>query len=128
MPSEGRHSRHSGAHLPLLSPQQGLDTISDDYGLLSLGRSTVSDDLRPAGAAGGWTSPPPPPGPRDSHWSAAGRLRQEHLANEGRSDPASSGLNDQATAGSGPTRPSDERDSEPLLVSVAWERAGCLLL
>ncbi len=31
MPSEGRHSRHSVADLPLLLPQ-GPDTISDDYG------------------------------------------------------------------------------------------------
>ncbi len=31
MPSEGRHSRHSGAYLPQLL-QLGLDTISDDYG------------------------------------------------------------------------------------------------
>ena len=46
MPSEGRHSWHSGAHLPLLS---------------SPGRVTISDDYGPGGAAGGWTSPPPPP-------------------------------------------------------------------
>ncbi len=32
MPSEGLHSRHSGAYI-LQLPQQGLDTISDDYGL-----------------------------------------------------------------------------------------------
>ncbi len=30
MPSEGRHSKHSGAYLPL--PPLGLDSISDDYG------------------------------------------------------------------------------------------------
>ena len=46
------------------------------------------------------------------------------------SDPALSGLNDHTTtrAGSGPTRQSDARDSDPLLVSVAGARAGYLLL
>ena len=34
------------------------------------------------------------------------------------------GLNDYASTGSGPTRQSDARDSEPLLVSVDVARAG----
>jgi hypothetical protein len=42
----------------------------------------------------------------------------------GRSDPALRGLNDYASTGSGPTRQSDARDSEPLLVSVDAARAG----
>ena len=50
--------------------------------------------------------------------------RLEQLADVGRIDPAQSELNDHATTGSGPTRQSDARDSEPLLVSVAGARAG----
>ena len=45
----------------------------------------------------------------------------------GRSDLALCGLNDYASTGSGPTRQSDARDSEPLQVSVAGARAGDLL-
>ena len=64
--------------------------------------------------------------PRDSDESIAGR--PEQLADVGRSDPALSGLNGHAArAGSGPTRQSDARDSEPLQVSVDEARAGCLL-
>ena len=59
---------------------------------------------------------------RDSHESVAGR--PEQLADVGRSDPALRGLNDYASTGSGPTRQSDARDSEPLLVSVDVARAG----
>ena len=51
----------------------------------------------------------------------------EHLADVGRSDLELRGLNDYAFTGSGPTRQSDTRDSEPLLVSVAGARAGSLL-
>ena len=46
VPSEGRHSWHSGAHPPPPS---------------SPGRVTLSEDYGPGVAAGGWTSPPPPP-------------------------------------------------------------------
>ncbi len=42
-------------------------------------------------------------------------LLLEQLADVGRSDPAASGLNDYATIGSGQTRQSDERGSEPLI-------------
>ena len=42
----------------------------------------------------------------------------------GRSDLELRGLNDYASTGSGPTRQSDARDSEPLLVSVDVARAG----
>ena len=45
----------------------------------------------------------------------------------GRNDLELRGLNDYASTGSGPTRQSDARDSEPLHVSVAGERAGYLL-
>ena len=66
--------------------------------------------------------------PRDSNESAAGW--PEQLADVGRSNPALRGLNDHATTGSGPTRPSDARDSEPvqLSVTVAGVRAWYLLL
>jgi hypothetical protein len=47
MPLEGRHSRYSGAYLPLLPPP-GLDTISDDYGLAASYRRI---DLAAAGGA-----------------------------------------------------------------------------
>ena len=85
MPWEGRHSWHSGAHLPLLS-SPGLAIISDDYG--------------PGGAAGGWTSPSRccrrrHPHDSDSHDSAVGRMEQ--LADVVRSDSAASGLNDYST-------------------------------
>ena len=59
---------------------------------------------------------------RDLHESATGWMEQ--LADVGRIDPAPSGLNDHAFTGSGPTRQSDARDSETLLVSVAGARAG----
>ncbi len=49
--------------------------------------------------------------------------RLEQLADVGQSDPALSGRN-HATTGSGPTRQSDARDPEPLLVSVDEARAG----
>jgi hypothetical protein len=65
-------------------------------------------------------------GPRDSHESAVGQLEQ--LADEGRIDPAQSGLNDHATTGSGATCQSDARDSEPLLAPVAGHVPGILLL
>ena len=63
--------------------------------------------------------------PRDSHESAAGR--PEQLADVGRSDPTLRGLNDYASAGSGPTRQSNARDSRPLHVSVAGARAWSLM-
>ena len=53
--------------------------------------------------------------------SIAGRPRQ--LADVGRSDLELRGLNDYASTGSGPTRQSDARDSEPLLVLVDVARA-----
>ena len=59
---------------------------------------------------------------RDSNESVVDRAEQ--LADVGRSDPALSGLNDHATAGSKPTRQSDAQDSKPLHVSVAGARAG----
>ena len=59
---------------------------------------------------------------RDSNESVAGR--PEQLADVGRSYLALRGLNDYVSTGSGPTRQSDARDSEPLLVSVAGARAG----
>ena len=52
--------------------------------------------------------------PRNSNESVAGR--QEQLADVGRSDLELRGLNDYASTGSGPTRQSDARDSEPLHV------------
>jgi hypothetical protein len=55
-------------------------------------------------------------GPRDSHESAWGRLEQ--LAGVGRSELEESGLNDYDTMGSGPTRQSDARDSEPLVAEA----------
>ena len=48
----------------------------------------------------------------------------EQLADVGRSDLELRGLNDHASTGSGPTRQSDARDSEPLHVSVDVARAG----
>ena len=51
----------------------------------------------------------------------------DQLADVVWSYPALSGLNDHAPTGSGPTRQSDTRDSEPLNVSVAGARAGSLL-
>ena len=59
---------------------------------------------------------------RDSYESVAGR--PEQLADVGRSDPTLRRLNNHATTESGPTRQSDARDLEPLLVSVAGARAG----
>ena len=63
---------------------------------------------------------------RDSNESVAGR--PEQLADVGRSDPALRGLNDYASTGSGPTRQSDARDSEPLHVSVDEARAGFFII
>ena len=54
--------------------------------------------------------------PHDWHYSVAGR--PEQLADLGRSDLELRGLNDHATTGSGTTRQSDPRDSEPLIASV----------
>jgi hypothetical protein len=88
MPSEGRHSWHSGAYLPLLSYP---------------GRATISDET----TTGRVEQPEDGPSrrrrrhPRDSQESAVGRMEQ--LADVGRSGPAESGLNDHATFGSGPT-------------------------
>ena len=48
-------------------------------------------------------------------------------AGQSRSDLELRGLNDYASTGSGPTRQSDARDSEPLHVSAAGARAGSLL-
>ena len=53
--------------------------------------------------------------------TVAGRLEQ--LSNVGRNYLTLSGLNDHATTGSGPTRQSVARDSEPLHLSVAGARA-----
>jgi hypothetical protein len=143
MPSEGRHSRHSGAHPPLL-PSPGNATISGDYG--------------PDGAAGGWTSPPPPlargpDGIKDMHsgrcWrsSAAaradsqesgswrtgsrGRLREDCATSRGRADASS------PSGGSNPIyaccdgdhlRRSPQRDIKRrriyILLRRACERAG----
>jgi hypothetical protein len=61
-------------------------------------------------------------GQRDSHEFAVGRLEQ--LADVGRSESVLRGLNNHASTGSGQTRQSDARDSEPRLVSVAGARAG----
>ncbi len=82
-PSEGLCSRHSGTYpSPLLS---------------SAGSINVSDDCRPDGAAGGWTSSAPPQGST----ILSGLLRGQDGAAVGqaRIDPASSGLNDYATSG-----------------------------
>jgi hypothetical protein len=57
----------------------------------------------------------------DLYESAVGLLEQ--LADVGLSDPALRGLNSHDTSGSGPTRQSDARDSEPLHVSVDVARA-----
>ena len=59
---------------------------------------------------------------RDLNESVVGRAEQ--LADVGRSHLALRGLNDYTSTGSGPTRQSDARDSEPLLASVAWAHAG----
>ena len=70
---------------------------------------------------------PPPPchrRSRDSNESVAVRSDSEQLADVGRSDLELRGLNDYASTGNGPTRQSDARDSESLLVSVAVARAG----
>ena len=64
--------------------------------------------------------------------AAGNRVTRMSLSRAGRSswrtwawsDPALRGLNDYASTGSGPTRQSDARDSEPLLVSVDVARAG----
>ncbi len=48
--------------------------------------------------------------PRDSQEFVVGRMEQ--LTDVGRRYPAASGLNDNATFGSGPTRQSDARDSD----------------
>ncbi len=48
MPLEGQRSRHSVAYLPQL-PQQGLNTISDDY---SDGQATTCQRMDLAAAAG----------------------------------------------------------------------------
>ena len=58
--------------------------------------------------------------PRDLDKSIAGRPEQR----ADRSDLELRGLNYYASTGSGPTRQSDARDSEPLLVSVDVARAG----
>ena len=63
---------------------------------------------------------------RDSNESVAGR--PEQLADVGRSDLELRGLNDYASTGSGPTRQSDARDSEPLHVSVDEARAGFFII
>ena len=67
----------------------------------------LTDDCRPPGAVGGWAPPPLPPGPqglpRDyGPDGAAGGLKPEYTAASG-----------PRTFGSGPTRQSDDRDSEP---------------
>ena len=109
VPLEGRHSWHSGAHPPPPS---------------SPGRITLSE--------GRAYQPEEGPRrrrrrrqPRDLDKSIMGR--PEQLADAGRSDLELRGLNDYASTGSGPTRQSDARDSEPLHVSVAGARAGSLL-
>jgi hypothetical protein len=96
MRSEKRHSRHSGAYLPLLSPL-GLYTISEDYG--QAGSSLRMDLAATAGAHATrmsllWAG-------RSSWWTKAGATP--------RYGP---GTDDYATAGSGPTRQSGARDSE----------------
>ena len=112
---KGRHSWHSGAHpQPLSSP--GRVTLSDES-LMTTGRAQQPED-RPR-RRGRRRS-------HDSNESVAGR--PEQLADLSRSDLALRGLNDYASTGSGPTRQSDARDSEPLHVSVAGTRAGSLLL
>ncbi len=65
-------------------------------------------------------------GPLDLNESAVGR--PEQLVGVGRSDPALRGLNDHATSGRGPTRQSNARDSEPLLVVSCWGTCLVLLL
>jgi hypothetical protein len=48
MPSEGRHSKHSGASTADNAP--GLDTISDDYGQAATYQSMARDLAAAAGA------------------------------------------------------------------------------
>ena len=60
--------------------------------------------------------------------AAGNRVTRMSLSRAGRSSWRTwvelRGLNDYASTGSGPTRQSDARDSEPLLVSVDVARAG----
>ena len=63
-------------------------------------------------------------GTRMTRMSLSRRGRPKQLVDVGRSDLELRGLNDYASTGSGPTRQSDARDSEPLHVSVADARAG----
>jgi hypothetical protein len=94
MPSEGRHSRHSGAYLSLL-PQQGLDTISDDYGQamscrrMDLATAAGARATRMSLLWAGWSS-----------WRTRAGATPCY------------GTDDYATAGSGPTRQHGARDSE----------------
>jgi hypothetical protein len=94
MPSEGRHSRHSGAYLPLLPPP-GLDIISDDYGPAASCRRMDLDAAAGARATrmsllwAGWSS-----------WRTRAGATPCY------------GTDDYATVGSGPTLQSEARDSE----------------
>ena len=71
---------------------------------------TISDDYWPDGDAGAWAPPPHPPGPQDllrdyGPDGAAGGLS--------RSTPLQADDTTTRPSGSGPTRQSDVRDSEP---------------
>ena len=71
---------------------------------------TISDDYGPPGAVGAWAPPPHPPGPQDLSRDygpdgAAGGLS--------RSTPRQVDDTTTRPSGSGPTRQSDDRDSEP---------------
>ena len=82
--------------------------------------------LRAAGRCWGWAPPPLPPGPQDlprdyGPGRSSGKTKPEYTA--------ASGRRDHATFGSGPTRQSDDRDSEPdyLLRPTRHGQGGALL-
>ena len=105
MPSEGRQRWH-------------YDTLSSPQPPPALVRS---DDCGPPGAVGAWAPPPHPPEPEDlprdyGPDGSSGRTKPEYTA--------ASGRHDDATFGSGPTRQSDDRDSEPdylLRLTRRWQ-------
>ena len=89
----------------------------------------LRDDCGPPGAGGGWAPPSHRPGPQDlprdyGPGRSSERTKPEYTAS------AASGRRDHATFGSGPTRQSDERDSEPdyLLRPTRHGPGGTLLI
>ncbi len=93
MPSEGRHSRQSGAYFPQLQ-QQGLNTISNNYGVATTCRRMylAAAEARATRMSLLWAG--------QSGWRTMAGATLSY------------GTDDYTTAGSRPTRQSEARDSD----------------